>query len=80
MPEAGRIAVAGDAARAGEAEAAFARVIAADPGVWEAHFGQGLLARLRGDTASAAEAFRRAVEIDPDAATLVEDLGRPLTS
>jgi len=74
LETAGRIAVSGDRSRAAEAEAAFARVLAAEPELWEAHFGRGLLARLRGDSAAAEASFRRAVQIDPEAAALVEEL------
>lgn len=77
LEEAGRIAVEGDPAKAAEAEARFTRVLDAEPEIWEAHFGLGLLAWQRGDDAEAERGFRRAVEIDPAAAELLSDLGRP---
>jgi tetratricopeptide (TPR) repeat protein len=74
LEEAGRLAVEGDAARAGEAEAGFARVLAAEPEIWEAHFGRGLLARQRGDEQAAAASFRRARELNPATSSLLAEL------
>lgn len=80
LEEAGKIAVAGELARAGEAEEKFARVLAAEPDIWEAHFGRGLLAWSRGDGPAAEAAFRRAIELDPQAADLVGEMGKPPTN
>jgi tetratricopeptide (TPR) repeat protein len=75
LEEAGRIAVHGELSRAAEAEAAFDRVLAAEPDIWEAHFGRGLLAWQRGDAAAAQAAFRRATELNPAAAELLSEIG-----
>lgn len=75
LEAAGRIAVEGELARAAEAEAAFDRVLAAEPDLWEAHFGRGLLAWQRGDGAAAQLSFERAVGLNPAAAELLKDLG-----
>lgn len=77
LEAAGKIAVDGDAARAGDADALFVRVLDADPEIWEAHFGRGLLAWQRGDAESADAAFQRAMALNPAAAELLSDLGRP---
>lgn len=77
LEEAGKIAVDGDAAKAADAEARFARVLEEDPDIWEAHFGRGLLAWHRGDAASADAAFGRAVALNPAAADLLSDLRGP---
>ncbi len=76
LEAAGKIAVDGDLARAAEAEAAFGRVLAAEPDLWEAHFGRGLLAWQRGDTAAAQASFGRATDLNPAAARLLSDLGK----
>jgi tetratricopeptide (TPR) repeat protein len=80
LEEAGKTAVEGDLDRAAEAQERFDRVLAADPEIWEAHFGSGLLAWHRGDAAAAEAAFQRAIEIDPDAAELVSEMGEPPTN
>jgi tetratricopeptide (TPR) repeat protein len=77
LEEAGRIAVSGDPDRADDAEARFARILEAEPEIWEAHFGRGLLAWQRGDAAGAEDAFQRAVEINPGAAELLSEIGKP---
>lgn len=74
LEEAGRIAVDADASRAAEAEAAFQRVLDAEPGIWEAHFGRGLLAWQRGDAGAARAAFDRALELNPAAADVVAEV------
>lgn len=79
LEEAGKIAVSGDVAQAGEAEARFERVLDVEPDLWEAHFGRGLLAWQRGDAAAAEAAFRRAVDLNPGAADLVAEVGKPAT-
>ncbi|MDE3112454.1 MAG: tetratricopeptide repeat protein [Chloroflexota bacterium] len=75
LEEAGKIAVEGDPARAADAEARFERVLAAEPEIWEAHFGRGLLAWQRGDAAAADVAFARAIELNPAAADLLSEIG-----
>lgn len=75
LEAAGKIAVDGELGRAAEAEAAFDRVLAAEPDLWEAHFGRGLLAWQRGDADAAQASFRRATELNPDAAALLSELG-----
>jgi Tfp pilus assembly protein PilF len=77
LEEAGKVAVDGDLSRASWADESFGRVLSADPEIWEAHFGRGLLAWHRGDAAGADAAFQRAIEIDPHAAELVAEMGRP---
>ena len=76
LESAGKIAVDGELARAAEAEAAFDRVLAAEPDLWEAHFGRGLLAWQRGEADAAEASFQRAIELNPAAAELLTDLGR----
>jgi tetratricopeptide (TPR) repeat protein len=76
LEEAGKIAVDSDTARSAEAEAAFERVLAADPDLWEAHFGRGLLAWQRGDADAAQASFQRAIDLNPGAAELLSDLGK----
>lgn len=75
LEAAGDIAVRGDVARATEAQDAFERVLAAEPDLWEAHFGIGLLARHRGDAAAAERAFRRVLELVPDQPEALHELG-----
>jgi Tfp pilus assembly protein PilF len=62
--------------RSAEAEAAFERVLAVDPDLWEAHFGRGLLAWQRGDADAAQASFQRAIDLNPGAAELLSDLGK----
>lgn len=80
LEAAGKTAVEGDLTQAPEAQEKFDRVLAADPEIWEAHFGSGLLAWHRGDAAAAEASFKRAIEIDPDAAELVSEMGEPPTN
>ncbi|HEX9436461.1 MAG TPA: tetratricopeptide repeat protein [Candidatus Limnocylindria bacterium] len=76
LESAGKIAVDADLSRAAEAEAAFERVLAAEPDLWEAHFGRGLLAWQRGDADGAQASFERAIALNPAAAELLSDLGK----
>lgn len=76
LESAGKIAVDADLSRAAEAEAAFDRVLAAEPELWEAHFGRGLLAWQRGDADAAQGSFQRAIDLNPAAADLLSDLGK----
>jgi tetratricopeptide (TPR) repeat protein len=78
LEEAGKIAVDADVGRSAEAEAAFERVLGADPDIWEAHFGRGLLAWQRGDGDAAQSSFQRAIALNPGAAELLSDLGKAL--
>jgi tetratricopeptide (TPR) repeat protein len=75
LERAGQVAVAGPddalAAAAGELE----QIIAAEPGLWEAHFALGLIARRRGDAAAAEGAFRRVLELWPDQPDALHELG-----
>ncbi|MGH2378179.1 MAG: hypothetical protein ACRDGT_06850, partial [Candidatus Limnocylindria bacterium] len=73
LEDAGRIAVEGDVARMAEAEAGFDLVLAADAGIWEAHFGRALLALQRGDEAAAQVAFERARELNPASEALIPE-------
>jgi Tfp pilus assembly protein PilF len=72
---AGRAALATDATRLGDVRAAFERVIAFDPDVWEAHFGMGLVARRNEEFVAAAAAFRRALDLVPDQPDVMHELG-----
>jgi tetratricopeptide (TPR) repeat protein len=49
-----------------EAEAAFLRALALDPGRAGLHYDLGLLARMRGDAAAAHQHFLDAVKLDPN--------------
>jgi len=57
------------------ARTAFEDVLAADPGLWEAHFGLGLIARRRGDAEGAMLAFRRALDLWPAHPDATHELG-----
>lgn len=74
LEAAGKIAVDAELSRAAEAEAAFDRVLAAEPELWEAHFGRGLLAWQRGDAEAAQASFQRAIDLNPAAADLLSEL------
>ena len=76
LEAAGKIAVDADLGRAAEAEAAFDRVLAVEPDLWEAHFGRGLLAWQRGDAPAAETSFQRAIALNPAAAELLKELGQ----
>ncbi len=80
LERAGRLAVDGDARALDEAHDAFARALAAEPDLWEAHFGLGLVARQRGDTGAALAAFRRALGLWPDQPDALHELGVALLS
>jgi tetratricopeptide (TPR) repeat protein len=75
LEAAGKIAVDGELSRAAEAEAAFDRVLVAEPALWEAHFGRGLLAWQRGDADAAQASFQTAIDLNPAAAALLSDVG-----
>src|SRR5207253_1886698 len=49
LESAGKSVLAGETATLDAARATFSRAIAAEPDLWEAHFGLGIVARQRGD-------------------------------
>jgi Tfp pilus assembly protein PilF len=75
LERAGRAALTADAARLDEVRAGFERVLAFDPDLWEAHFGLGLVARQTEDFVAAALAFRRALDLAPEQADVMHELG-----
>jgi Tfp pilus assembly protein PilF len=75
LERAGRAALATDAMRLDEVRTAFERVLAFDPNIWEAHFGLGLVARRSEEFVAAAKSFRRALDLAPDQADVMHELG-----
>src|SRR5206468_1543905 len=75
LESAGRGAVEGDATRFAEARSAFDSALAAEPDLWEAHFGLGLLARHRGDAQTALASFARVLELWPEHPDALHELG-----
>jgi tetratricopeptide (TPR) repeat protein/TolB-like protein len=75
LESAGRGAVEGDATRFAEAQAAFESALAAEPDLWEAHFGLGLLARHRGHAQTALASFARVLELWPEHPDALHELG-----
>lgn len=75
LERAGRAALSTNPAPLDEVRSAFERVIAYDPGIWEAHFGLGLVGRKREDFNAAADAFRRALALFPDQPDVLHELG-----
>jgi tetratricopeptide (TPR) repeat protein/TolB-like protein len=75
LETAGKGAVEGDATRFSEAQAAFDAALAAEPDLWEAHFGRGLLARQRGDAQAAFTSFARVLELWPEHPDALHELG-----
>lgn len=75
LEEAGRLALEAPAGSLETAAAGFERVLAADPVLWEAVFGLGLVARRRGDPAGAERAFRQALELWPGHPDATHELG-----
>ena len=75
LERAGRAALSADATRLDEVRAAFERVLAFDPDIWEAHFGLGIVARHGEDFAAAASSFRRALDLAPEQADVMHELG-----
>jgi Tfp pilus assembly protein PilF len=75
LERAGRSALAADETRLDEVRAAFERVLAFDPDIWEAHFGLGLVARQKEEFSPAAAAFRRALDLSPEQADVMHELG-----
>jgi Tfp pilus assembly protein PilF len=75
LERAGRSALSADGTDLDEVRAAFQRVLAFDPDLWEAHFGLGLVARQTQDFSAAASSFRRALELMPEQADVMHELG-----
>jgi tetratricopeptide (TPR) repeat protein len=75
LETAGRGAVEGDATRFAVAKAAFDAALAAEPDLWEAHFGLGLLARHLGDADAALASFGRVLELWPEHPDALHELG-----
>jgi Tfp pilus assembly protein PilF len=75
LERAGRGAVSPDATLLGDARTAFERVLAFDPDIWEAHFGLGLVGRRTEDFVTAARSFRRALDLAPEQADVMHELG-----
>jgi len=75
LERAGRRALSAEATGLGEVRAAFERILAFDTRIWEAHFGLGLVARRTEDFVAAAGSFRRALELAPEQADVMHELG-----
>ena len=75
LERAGRLAIEAPPDQLDEARAAFERVRSADPSLWEAEFGLGLVARRAGDAVAAERAFRRALELWPSQPDALHELG-----
>jgi Tfp pilus assembly protein PilF/TolB-like protein len=75
LERAGRAALSADGTDLDEVRAAFQRVLAFDPDLWEAHFGLGLVARQTQNFSAAASSFRRALELMPEQADVMHELG-----
>ncbi|HUG56436.1 MAG TPA: tetratricopeptide repeat protein, partial [Candidatus Limnocylindrales bacterium] len=75
LEAAGRIALAGDAPRFGEARRLLGELLLADADLWEAHFALGLLARREGDPEAAERSFRAALERWPEQPDALHELG-----
>jgi len=75
LEAAGRIAVGGADGELAAAGDELAAIAAAEPDLWEAHFGAGLVARRAGDAAAAERAFRRVLELWPEQPDALHELG-----
>ena len=75
LEQAGAILAIGDVARLDEAESTFRRAVEAEPDLWEAHFGLGLVARQRGDAAAAIASLRKVLELWPEQPDGLHELG-----
>jgi len=75
LERAGQVAVAGPDEALPSATAELDTIVAAEPALWEAHFARGLIARRRGDAASAERAFARVLELWPDQPDALHELG-----
>lgn len=75
LEDAGRQALEAPADGLDGAAAAFEQVRAAEPDLWEAEFGLGLIGRRRDDAAAAEAAFRRALALWPGQPDALHELG-----
>jgi Tfp pilus assembly protein PilF len=75
LERAGRAALSAESTRLDEVRAAFDRVLAFDPQIWEAHFGLGLVGRRTEDFVAAAASFRRALDLAPEQPDVMHELG-----
>jgi Tfp pilus assembly protein PilF len=75
LERAGRAALSAETTRLDEVRAAFERVLAFDPDIWEALFGLGLVARRTEDFVAAAASFRRALDLAPEQPDVMHELG-----
>ena len=75
LERAGQAALAGDATALDPSQKVFDRALAADPDLWEARFGLGIVARQRGDAPAAQASFRRVLELWPDQPDALHELG-----
>lgn len=75
LEAAGRVAVGGADEELAAAGAELAAISAAEPDVWEAQFGAGLIARRTGDAVAAERAFRRVLALWPDQPDALHELG-----
>jgi Flp pilus assembly protein TadD len=75
LERAGRGALSAEGTRLDEVRAAFERVLAFDPRIWEAHFGLGLVDRRAEDFVAAAASFRRALDLAPEQPDVMHELG-----
>lgn len=80
LERAGTAALEPAAASLDLAAASFRNVQAADPDLWEAAFGLGLVQRRGGDAAEAERSFRRALALWPDQPDALHELGVALLS
>ncbi|HEU5287559.1 MAG TPA: tetratricopeptide repeat protein, partial [Candidatus Limnocylindria bacterium] len=75
LERAGQAALAGDAATLDEAVSVFRRALEVEPGLWEAHFGLGIVARHRSDAEGAHAEFSKVLELSPDQPDALHELG-----
>jgi tetratricopeptide (TPR) repeat protein len=75
LERAGQVAVAGPDEALPAAMAQLDTVVTAEPGLWEAHFARGLIARRSGDAPAAERAFTRVLELWPDQPDALHELG-----
>ena len=75
LERAGRAALSAENTRLDEVRAAFHRVLAFDPQIWEAHFGLGLVGRRTEDFVAATASFRRALDLAPEQPDVMHELG-----
>ena len=75
LERAGRAAVSGSEDGLGAARTEVEEIVGTEPGLWEAHFALGLIARRTGDSASAETHFRRVLELWPDQPDALHELG-----